>query len=66
MADTKKSAQQDAATFKKADILKAEKYKAYEDVLETELDADKDYTAEEIDAVIKGALSRKVVEKVNP
>lgn len=66
MADTKKSSQQDAATFKKADILKAEKYKAYEDVLETELDADKDYTAEEIDAVIKGTLSRKVVEKVNP
>lgn len=66
MADTKKSSQQDAATFKKADILKAEKYKAYEDVLETELDADKDYTAEEIGAVIKGALSRKVVEAVNP
>lgn len=66
MADTKKAAQQDAATFKKADILKAEKYKAYEDVLETELDADKDYTAEEIDAAIKGALSRKVVEEVNP
>lgn len=66
MADTKKAVQQDAATFKKADILKAEKYKAYEDVLETELDADKDYTAEKIDAVIKGALSRKVVEKVNP
>ena len=66
MADTKKAVQQDAATFKKADILKAEKYKAYEDVLETELDADNDYTAEEIDAVIKGALSRKVVEAGNP
>lgn len=66
MADTKKAVQQDAATFKKADILKAEKYKAYEDVLETELDADNDYTAEEIDAAIKGALSRKVVEAVNP
>lgn len=66
MADTKKAVQRDAATFKKADILKAEKYKAYEDVLETELDADNDYTAEEIDAVIKGALSRKVVEAVNP
>lgn len=66
MAAETKEAPKATATFKKADILAAETYKDYTDILKTELDDEKSYTAKEIADIINAALSREVKEEVNP
>lgn len=66
MAAETKETPKAAATFKKADILASEKYKDYTDILSTELDGEKGYTADEITDIINTALSHEVKEEVNP
>lgn len=66
MAAETNEAPKATATFKKADILASETYKGYTDILKTELDGEKSYTAKEIADIIDAALSREVKEEVNP
>ena len=60
MAEETKETPKAVATFKKVDILASETYKGYADILETELDGEKSYTAQEITDIIHTALSREV------
>lgn len=63
--DTKVTAKKGTAVYSKSQILKSDKFSNHYDVLNVVLDADKNYTLEEVLKIAKDFLAKPIKEIVN-